>query len=60
MFLSLQDGWTALHVAAEKGRVDVARLLTESQAQVNIQTEVHVQYLCWSTGLDSVTYMYHD
>ena len=59
MFLSLQDGWTALHVAAAEGRVDVARLLTESQAQVNIQTEVHV-HLCWSTGLDSVTYICYD
>ena len=37
-----QDGCTALHLAAEEGQVDVVRLLTESQAQVNIQTEVHV------------------
>ena len=36
-----QDGWTALHLAAEEGKVDVVRLLTEAQAQVNIQTEVH-------------------
>ena len=37
-----QYGWTALHLAAQKGKVDVVRLLTKSQAQVNIQTEVHV------------------
>ena len=36
-----QDGWTALHLAAREGKVDVVRLLTEAQAQVNIQTEVH-------------------
>ena len=36
-----QDGWTALHMAAQEGKVDVVRLLAEAQAQVNIQTEVH-------------------
>ena len=36
-----QDGVTALHMAAAEGKVDVVRLLTEAQAQVNIQTEVH-------------------
>ena len=36
-----QDGWTALHLAAQEGKVDVVRLLTEAQAQVNIQTKVH-------------------
>ena len=35
-----QDGWTALHLAAQEGKVDVVRLLTEAQAQVNIQSEV--------------------
>ena len=37
-----QDGWTALHMAAQEGKVDVVRLLTEAKAHVNIQTEVHV------------------
>ena len=41
MCMSPQNGWTALHLAAQKGKVDVVRLLTEAQAQVNIQTEVH-------------------
>ena len=41
-----QDGWTALHLAAQEGKVDVVRLLTEAQALVNIQTKV-----CTSTTL---------
>lgn len=36
-----QDGWTALHLAAQEGRIDVVRLLIEAQAQVNVQSEVH-------------------
>ena len=41
MCLYPQDGGTALHMAAQRGNVDVVRLLTEAQAEVNIQTEVH-------------------
>ena len=37
-----QDGWTALHLAAQEGNVDVVKLLTEAKAHVNIQTEVPV------------------
>ena len=37
-----QEGETALHLAAQGGKVDVVRLLTEAQAQVNIQTEVYI------------------
>ena len=36
-----QDGWTALHMAAQEGKIDVVRLLTEAKAHTNIQTEVH-------------------
>ena len=36
----MQDGWTALHMAAWKGQVSVLRLLTEAKAHINIQTEV--------------------
>ena len=36
-----QNGWTALHHAAQEGKVDVVRLLTEAKAHINIQTEVH-------------------
>ena len=39
-----QDGWTALHLAAQEGKVDVVRLLIDTEAQVNIQTEVHTLY----------------
>ena len=48
-----QDGWTALHLAAQEGKVDVVRLLTEAKAHVNIQTEVHTLCHIWSTDLDS-------
>ena len=41
MFVSTQDGWTALHMAAQEGKVDVVRLLlTEAQTLVNIQNRV--------------------
>ena len=46
MFVSTQDGGTALHMAAREGRVDVVRLLlTEAQALVNIQTKVHSHHI---------------
>ena len=35
-----QDGCTALHLAAQEGKVDVVRLLIDDEAQVNIQTKV--------------------
>ena len=36
-----QGGGTAFHCAAQEGKVDVVRLLTEANAPINIQTEVH-------------------
>ena len=39
-----QDGWTALHLAAHEGKVDVVRLLTEAQALVNIRKKVCKHY----------------
>ena len=57
MFVSTQDGWTALHLAAQEGKVDLVRLLlTEAQALVNIQTKVHSHHIMtsdWSTALSS-------
>ena len=45
-FVSTQDGWTALHLAALEGKVDVVRLLlTEAQALVNIQSKVHSHHI---------------
>ena len=35
-----QDGWTALHLAAQEGKVDVVRLLIDAEAQVHIQNKV--------------------
>ena len=37
-----QDGWTALHLAAQEGKVDMVRLLTEAGAHLNIQNEVYI------------------
>ena len=39
-----QRGWTALHLAAQEGNIDVAKLLIEAKAQVNIQEEVCCSY----------------
>ena len=44
--LCTQTGCTALHLAAQEGKVDVVRLLTEAQAQINIQTEVQYIHTC--------------
>ena len=45
LWFCLQRGWTALHLAAQEGKADVVRLLTEAKAHVNIQTKVHI-YTC--------------
>ena len=41
VFVSSQDGWTALHMAAQEGKVDVVRLLL----LVNIQNKVHSHHI---------------
>lgn len=42
----MQDGWTALHMAAQGGNVDVVKLLLKAKAHVNIQAKVHtVHYI---------------
>ena len=46
-----QDGWTALHLAAQEGKVDVVRLLTEAQAQVNIQTVFFTDSCLFTTDI---------
>ena len=63
MFVSSQDGWTALHLAAQEGKVDVVRLLlTEAQALVNIQTKVHSHHITtddwWSVPLFCMHVLY--
>ena len=34
------QGWTALHLAAQEGKLDAVGLLLDAEAQINIQTEV--------------------
>ena len=46
MCFCTQNGATALHMAAQEGKVDVVRLLTEAGAQLNIRTEVQHCYSC--------------
>ena len=49
----VQDGWTALHAAAQEGHSRVVEMLLEANADVNIKTNVriavhvHVQYLLY-------------
>ena len=37
-----QNGWAALHLAAQEGRADVVRLLAEAGANINFQTKVYI------------------
>ena len=36
----VQDGFSALHLAAQHGRADVVRVITEALAHVDIKTKV--------------------
>ena len=45
MCFCAQDDATALHIAAQEGKVDVVRLLIEAGAQLNIQTMVNVHIM---------------
>ena len=39
--IRMQDGWNALHLVAQEGKADVARILIEAQAKINLQTKVY-------------------
>ena len=55
MFMFTQNGWTALHIAANEGKVDVVRLLlTEAQNVVNIQDKVCKQCLAVFTTQNNI------
>ncbi len=44
---SVQDGYTALIIAAQKGHLKVVELLIAANANVNIQTNVsHIDGVC--------------
>jgi len=40
-FITVQDGKTALHLAAEHGHTNVVQLLIEAQADLDLQDKVH-------------------
>ena len=40
--LEIQEGWTALHCAANAGYLDVAKLLVESGASSEVFSLVHI------------------
>ena len=46
MCVCSQNGWTALHLVAIEGRVDVVKLLTQARAQLDIQSEVLKFFYC--------------
>ncbi len=50
-FGSVQDGYTALIVAAQNGHLKIVEILIESNADVNIQTNVsHIDCICELNG----------
>ena len=55
--LNSQAGWTALHLAAQGGKVGVVRLLTEAEAQVNMQTEVYTLFKITYTIRVSISFL---
>ena len=60
---SVQDGYTALIVAAQNGHCEVVRMLLEAKADVNIKTNVSdVSYwlcLCTSSYFMSLVSLFH-
>ena len=43
---SLQNGYTALHIAAKKDEIEVATVLLEAGAKANAESKVCVYYYC--------------
>lgn len=44
LFFNLQDGGTALHLAALEGHVNVVEVLTNAQAPIDISTKVYKKH----------------
>jgi ankyrin repeat protein len=49
----LQSGFSALHRASERGHTAVAQLLIESQAKLDIKSNVSVELLVACMGMGS-------
>ena len=45
LLTSLQDGYTAIVVAALNGRTEVVKVLVQKNADINSQTKVHYRYV---------------
>ena len=44
--MCIQEGWTALYMASEKGHCGVVRMLLEAKADVDIKTNVSHAAAC--------------
>ena len=46
MLIFVQDGWTPLMVASERGHVDVVNVFLKHGASVHFQNKVKMQFFC--------------
>jgi ankyrin repeat protein len=55
----LQGGWTSLMWSCYKGRVEVAQLLMEKNADVHAQGNYHISCLLWAAGRGHPEILHH-